>query len=77
MCLNNTNPNNSPDLLAVLASRKPISAEKPTTVSAKATTRTSASVASVARPNLDALSQLSEKQLALMVTVLRCQKQAQ
>ena len=48
---------------------------------AKATTRTSASVASVARPNLDAavaaLSQLSEEQLALMMTVLHCQKQAQ
>ena len=48
---------------------------------AKASTRTSASVASVARPNLDAavaaLSQLSEEQLALMITVLHCQKQAQ
>ena len=38
MCSNNNNPNNSSDLLAVLASRRPNSAEKPTTVSEKDST---------------------------------------
>jgi hypothetical protein len=38
MCFNNTNPNNSSDLLAVLASRRPNSAEKLTTVSQKDST---------------------------------------
>jgi hypothetical protein len=38
MCSNNTNPNNSSDLLAVLASGRPNSAEKPTTVSEKDST---------------------------------------
>jgi len=38
MWFNNTNPNNSSDLLAVLASRRPKSAEKHTTVSQKDST---------------------------------------
>ena len=35
MCFNNTNPNTSSDLLAVLVSRRPNSADKPTTMSLK------------------------------------------
>ena len=38
MCFNNTNPNNSSTPLAVLASRRPNNAEKPTTVSQKDST---------------------------------------